>query len=82
MALASSDHSPDSWWMLSPELPTLGWWRDWDRCEKLKRAIKLFLKKRGECNRLLEVAKTATEKNIASKINEIDNDDSSQEFID
>ena len=37
-ALASRDYSSDSWLLLSPELPDLGWWKDWDRCEKLRQA--------------------------------------------
>lgn len=39
-ALASDDYSTDSWQLLSPELPYLGFWREWDRCEKLRRAVR------------------------------------------
>jgi hypothetical protein len=39
-ALASRDYFPESWALLSPELPYLGFWSDWDRCEKLRRAVR------------------------------------------
>jgi hypothetical protein len=81
-ALASGADSSDSWWLLSPELPALGWWRDWDRCEKLRRAVHTFVTQRGACKRLLEFARTSDEKKIARKIVENESDDSTPEFID
>jgi hypothetical protein len=39
-ALASDNYSPEDWLLLSPELPQLGMWRDWDRCKKLRRAVR------------------------------------------
>lgn len=81
-ALASGEHSSESWWLLSPELPDLGWWRDWDRCKKLRRAVHLFLTLHGGNNRLLEFAKTLNERKIACKVIGIDSDDSSSEFLD
>jgi len=39
-ALASGNYSSESWQLLSPELPHLGAWREWDRCKKLRRAIR------------------------------------------
>jgi hypothetical protein len=42
-ALATKNHSNDSWELLSPELPYIGWLRDWDRCAKLKLAVHSWL---------------------------------------
>ena len=39
-ALASGEYSSESWRFLSPELPYLGIWSDWDRCRKLRRAVR------------------------------------------
>jgi hypothetical protein len=44
-ALASKDYARESWDLLSPELPFIGWRRDWDRCAKLKLAVSQWLKK-------------------------------------
>lgn len=81
-ALATGGHSSESWWLLSPELPVLGWWRDWDRCEKLRRAVHFSLSQRGACKRLREFAKTSDERKLARKVAENDSDDSSAEFLD
>jgi hypothetical protein len=43
--LASGKYSFESWQVLSPELPYLGIWRDWDRCEKLSRAVGAWVRK-------------------------------------
>lgn len=69
-ALATGGHSSESWWLLSPELPTLSWWRDWDSCEKLRRAVRFSLSQRGACKHLREFAKTPDEKRIASEVAE------------
>lgn len=42
-ALATDDYPWESWQLLSPLLPSLGWFRDWDRCEKLRRALRDWL---------------------------------------
>ena len=81
-ALASGAHSSESWWLLSPELPELGWWRDWDRCEKLRRAVHFSLSQRGACKRLREFAKTSDERKIAHKVAEYFSDDATPGFID
>lgn len=39
-ALASGKYSSDSWLLIAPELPHLGAWREWDRCKKLRRAVR------------------------------------------
>jgi hypothetical protein len=81
-ALASGEHSSESWSLLSLELPALGWWHDWDRCKKLRRAVNAYLTLRGECHRLWEYAKTPTEQKIARKVTGIDRDDWLSEFVD
>jgi hypothetical protein len=81
-ALASGEHSSESWWLLSPVLPSLGWWRDWDRCKKLRRAVNGYLTLHGSNHRLIECAKTRDEQKIARKVTGIDSDDTSSEFID
>lgn len=81
-ALATGAHSSESWWLISPELPALRWWRDWDRCEKLRQAVHFSLSQRGACKRLREFAKTADERKIARKVAENDGDESSPEFLD
>ena len=81
-ALATGAHSSESWWLLSTELPVLGWWRDWDRCEKLRRAVRFSLSQRDACKHLREFAKTSDERKIARKVAKNEGDDSSHEFID
>lgn len=71
-ALATRAYSAESWWLISPELPSLWWWRDWDRCEKLRQAVHFFLTQRGVCKRLRELAKTSDEMKIACQV--IEND--------
>jgi hypothetical protein len=80
-ALASGEHSSESWCLLSPELPTFRW-HDWDRCKKLRCAVSAYLTLRGESFRLLDIAKTPNEKKIARKVMDIDRDDWLTEFID
>jgi hypothetical protein len=75
-ALATGGHSSESWWLLAPELPDLGWWRDWDRCEKLRRAVHRYLNSHGKSNRLFDFAKTPNERKIARKVADIDADSS------
>jgi hypothetical protein len=75
-ALASGNHSSESWWLLSPELPMLGIWRDWDRCERLRRAVHSYLVQHDACNRLREFAKTPEEKKIARKVIKNESDES------
>lgn len=81
-ALAIGAHSSESWWLISPELPALRWWRDWDRCEKLRQAVHFSLSQRGASKRLREFAKTSDERKIARKVAENDSDESSPEFLD
>lgn len=45
-ALAADNYPWESWQLLSPLLPHLGWFRDWDKCEKLRRAVRTWLENR------------------------------------
>ena len=47
-ALASGNYSSESWLLLSPELPRLGMWKEWDRCDKLRRAVRKRLSRHKE----------------------------------
>jgi len=42
-ALAETSFPWESWLLLSAELPQPGWWKDWDRCERLRRAVRQWL---------------------------------------
>lgn len=79
-ALASGAHSSESWWLLSPELPEMGWWRDWDRCEKLRRATHRVLTQHGCSKRLREFATTSDERKIARKVAKSESDDGTEFF--
>jgi hypothetical protein len=39
-SLATVSYPSESWQLLSPELPYLGMWKEWDRCKKLQRAVR------------------------------------------
>lgn len=68
-ALASGDYSTESWSLLSPELPYLGWWRDWDRCEKLRRAVHDWLSQHVKTgNPLLAAADTAERRELSHRV--------------
>jgi hypothetical protein len=69
-ALASSSHSSESWWLLSPELPSLGWWKDWDHCKRLRRAVRNILGQHHVYGGLMAFATTAEERRIAEKFRE------------
>lgn len=45
-ALAADNYPWESWQLLSPLLPHLDWFRDWDKCEKLRRAVQDWLANR------------------------------------
>jgi hypothetical protein len=68
-ALASIRFAPESWQILSPELPRLRVWRDWDRCEKLRRAVRAWLTKHVKSgNPLLEAADTTSNQDLARRV--------------
>ncbi|HEY4361434.1 MAG TPA: hypothetical protein VGN17_10705 [Bryobacteraceae bacterium] len=65
-ALASDNYSSDSWQLLSTELPHLGIWKEWDRCRKLRKAVRkqFSSEKHLVARRLLESA--ASPDNLAT----------------
>lgn len=66
--LAGNKASDDEWSLINPELPRIGW-GEWDRCEKLRRATRKWLKKyAGNSNLLLAAAATSQEGEIAQEI--------------
>lgn len=80
-SLASGEYSSELWSLLSPELPSLGWWRDWDRCEKLRRAVNSWLTKYVMVgNPLLEAAKTPEQRKLARQL--ADSKNESDDFLD
>lgn len=76
-ALASGNYFSDSWSLLAPELPRSPVWKEWDRCEKLRRAVRQRLLDSGERRSLLEIAESAKQRELAHKIfeSEIKDDD-------
>jgi hypothetical protein len=69
-ALASDNYSSDSWRLLSPELPHLGFWREWDRCEKLRRAVRNRFSSTllPMATALLKVAASQAERDIVKQL--------------
>lgn len=69
-ALASQTYSIDAWLLLSPELPNLGFWRDWDRCERLRRAVRNCFSAQGAAvtKALLDRARDAGERALVDQI--------------
>jgi len=68
-ALASVRFAPESWQILSPEFPHLRVRRDWDRCEKLPRAVRTWLIKHVKSRKpLLEAAETASNQDLARRV--------------
>lgn len=61
-ALASNSYSQASWQLLSPELPKLSFWKEWDRCEKLQRAVRRRMSQHmGIMAKMLHEAATSPE---------------------
>jgi hypothetical protein len=82
--LANTQATSEEWALLSPELPRIGRWSDWDRCEKLRRAVRQWLlAHRKSGNLLVEAAKTPEENEIARQIEEPDSQaEEDDDFID
>ena len=58
-ALALDQDLPESWSLLSPLLPRFAYWRQWDRCEQLRRAVRRRFPKHSEMpTALLQAAQT------------------------
>lgn len=72
-ALSVSAQPPESWWLLSPELPSLGWWKDWDHCKRLRHATRYALAQRKACSLLRSFASTPDEIKIVKKFCEFEN---------
>ena len=80
-ALASREYPDESWLLLSPQLPYLGRWSDWDRCEKLRRAVNNWLTQHVKVgNPLREAATTAERRRLARRV--ADSGDEIDDFID
>jgi GTPase-associated protein 1, N-terminal domain type 1 len=79
-ALASTQYSSELWSLLSSELPRSPMWKDWDRCEKLRRAVRERLKRHVEKDQLLEAAIDSRKRELAQKVFDDEIDDDS--FID
>lgn len=60
-ALATQTEPIDSWRLLQPHLPALWFWQQWDRCEMLRQAIKIWAREnpRHEDSLLQEAASAA-----------------------
>ena len=70
-ALATVSYPSESWQLLSPELPRLSMWKEWDRCKKLRRAArKRFDATMAEtvARALLHAAETPEHVDIVHKI--------------
>ena len=69
-ALASSNYTSESWLLLSPELPYLGIWREWDRCKKLRHAVRERFSEHKSVvvQALIDSATTSEQRSIARKI--------------
>jgi hypothetical protein len=79
--LASGRYNSEAWWLISPELPYLGWWRDWDRCEKLRQAVRDWLTTNASSkNPLLDAATNEEERGLARRVFIVE--ESQQEFLD
>jgi hypothetical protein len=79
-ALASGDRSSESWWFLAPYVSSIGWWRDWDRCKRLRRTVRKFAEVH-QVEHLLQLYATSDEdRRLARMIVRIEN--SSSETVD
>jgi hypothetical protein len=57
-ALATNDYTSESWSLIAPELPRSPIWKEWDRCKKLRRALRVRLTRQADWQRLLQDAKS------------------------
>jgi hypothetical protein len=67
-ALASTQYSSESWSLLSSELPRSPIWKEWDRCEKLRRAVRKRLLQHVEIKQLLEAANNPVNRELVHKM--------------
>jgi len=65
-SLASGGYAHESWDMIAPYLPDLSWWKSWDRCERLRRAVHHYYQAHPrECASLIRAAANPTERELA-----------------
>ena len=69
-SLASSDYPPESWLLLAPELPSLGLWREWDRCKKLRLALRERFSEHKEftIQTLIDFATTLDQRTLVRRV--------------
>ena len=83
-SLTSGAYSFNSWALLCPELPILGWWREWDRCEKFRRAVRNWLLHNKSsielASKLIAAANTAEQRALAFRL--FENDVVDNDFLD
>jgi hypothetical protein len=66
--LAQSDYAPECWHLLSPELPSLGFWWD-DRCEMLRRATRDWMMAHAQSpNPLLHAATNDDQRHLVIRM--------------
>jgi hypothetical protein len=68
-ALLIGAYSFQTWMLLSPELPNLRWWQDWDRCRKFITAVRNWFYANGiDASSLLTAADTDERRKLAHSI--------------
>jgi hypothetical protein len=81
-SLASDKYHLESWMLLACELPSIGFWRDWDKCKRLRKGVNKYLKSYGGSKQLEAYAREPDERNLALEVAESEFEDSNSEFID
>lgn len=81
-SLASGQYQLESWMLLACELPSVGFWRDWDKCKRLRKGVNKYLKNYGGSKQLEAYAREPDERNLALEVAESDFEDSDSDFID
>ena len=79
-ALASNHYSSESWSLIAPELPRSPMWKEWDRCEKLRRAVRKRAKNHAEMLQLLNAAHRLTDLALARSL--LTEEPEEREFLD
>lgn len=68
-SLASGGYDHETWDIIAPYLPDLGWWKSWDRCERLRRALNHYYHAHpNERESLINSASTAAERELAQLV--------------
>ncbi|WP_263417860.1 GAP1-N1 domain-containing protein [Terriglobus albidus] len=68
--LARGQYSGESWRLLAPCLPDLGFWKEWDRCKKLRKAVRELPDgyRQLVANALLESSQSPEQEKLAIRI--------------